>query len=152
MEPAAGDTIRDRYTLAEHLGTGGFAAVWRARDEQRDRDVALKLPSMHAHDEETVLSRFKREQQLLEPFTEGLSHGTVVRYLDGDLENEPRYIALELLDGDPLAEAFSSDALGTGVRRQAGRRRASPSCRRPTAAPAALRPLRQTPAPGVLAP
>jgi len=118
MEPAAGDTIRDRYTLAEHLGTGGFATVWHAHDRRQDHDVALKLPSMHAHDEETVLSRFKREQQLLEPFAEGLSHSTVVRYLDGNPENEPRYIALELLDGDPLAEAFSSDALGTGVRRR----------------------------------
>jgi len=118
MDPAAGETIRDRYTLVERLGTGGFATVWRARNRRLDRDVALKLPSVERHDRETVLSHFEREQQLLEPFAEGLSHATVVQYLEGDLEAEPRYLALELLDGDPLSGAFGSDALGTGVRRR----------------------------------
>jgi protein kinase/serine/threonine-protein kinase len=118
MDLSAGDTLRERYALREHLGTGGFAAVWRARDTERDCDVALKLPSLHTHDKDTVLARFERERQLLEPFTEGLSHGTVVRYLDGDLGGEPRYIVLELLEGEPLSDAFGSDALGSGVRRR----------------------------------
>jgi hypothetical protein len=118
MDSATGDIIRGRYTLVEHLGTGGFATVWRARDRQQDRDVALKLPSFGGHDRETVRSRFQREQHLLEPFAEGLSHVTVVRYLDGDLATEPWFIALEFLPGDPLAEAFGTGALGTGVRRR----------------------------------
>lgn len=116
MDLAVGDVVRERYELLEELGTGGFATVWRARDRSQAREVALKFPRFEAHDRETVLERFDRERRLLEPFADGLSHGTVVRYLDGDLENEPRYIALEFLTGEPLAEAFSSGSLGTAVR------------------------------------
>ncbi len=118
MDLTEGDVIRGRYVLAEHLGTGGFSTVWRARDRDQDRDVALKLPAFDRHDRETVLARFDREQRLLEPFAEGLSHATIVRYLDGELEAEPRYIAIEYLPGDPLSAAFSTGALGSGVRRR----------------------------------
>jgi len=118
MEFAEGDAVRGRYTLAEHLGEGGFSTVWRAHDSTREREVALKLPSFEAHDRETVFERFERERDLLEPFAEGLSHATVVRYLDGDLDGEPPYIALEYLAGEPLSEAFGTESLGTGVRRR----------------------------------
>ena len=118
MDRTAGDAVHDRYELREELGEGGFATVWRARDAERDREVALKLPSFHAHDRATVRERFDRERRLLEPFAEGLSHGTVVGYLDGDLDAEPQYIALELLDGDPLAAAFGTGSLGSAVRRR----------------------------------
>ena len=117
MDPTVGDTVRDRYRLAEQLGTGGFATVWRAHDSERGGDIALKLPRFDSHDRETVLERFAREQRLLEPFASGLSHATVVRYLGGDLETEPRYIALEHLAGDPLSAAFRK-GLGGGVRRR----------------------------------
>lgn len=118
MDPASGDMLRGRYELTEELGTGGFSVVWRAHDSERDRDVALKLPSFHAHDRETVLGRFDRERRLLEPFAEGLSHGTVVRYLDGDLATEPRYLAFEYLTGDPLVDMFATGTLGSAVRRR----------------------------------
>jgi len=118
MDLTEGDVIRGQYVLGKHLGTGGFSTVWRARDREHDRDVALKLPAFDRHDRETVLERFEREQRLLEPFAEGLSHATVVRYLDGELETEPRYLAIEYLPGDPLSAAFSTGALGSGVRRR----------------------------------
>lgn len=118
MEPAEGESVRERYTLTERLGTGGFSTVWRARDNEQDRDVALKLPSFDRHDRATVLDRFGREKRLLAPFAESLSHATVVRYLDSNLATEPRYIAFELLAGQPLSGAFGTDTLGTGVRRR----------------------------------
>lgn len=118
MDLSAGESIRDRYELVEQLGTGGFSIVWRAYDTEFDRDVALKFPATDTHDLETVLRRFEQEQAILAPFAEGLSHATVVRYLDGDLETEPRFLALEYLSGDPLDETFGTGALGSGVRRR----------------------------------
>lgn len=118
MALAVGDTVRGRYTLAEQLGTGGFSTVWRAHDAERDGDVALKLPAFDSHDRETVFERFERERRLLAPFADGLSHGTLVRYLDSSLEAPPRYLAFELLTGETLSAAFGTEALGSGVRRR----------------------------------
>lgn len=120
MTVSAGETIQGRYTPREHLDTGGFGSVWRAHDEKLDRDVALKIPTYETNDRATVQDHFRREQELLEPFARGLSHGTVVRYLDGDLDSDQPYIALEYLSGDPLVEKFGTGALGSGVRRRIG--------------------------------
>jgi serine/threonine protein kinase len=38
----AGALLADRYRLTEVLGRGATARVWRAHDELRDRDVAIK--------------------------------------------------------------------------------------------------------------
>lgn len=117
-ELASGDTIGDRYTVTEKVDTGGFSAVWRARDNEHDFDVALKVPSFHTNDPEVVLQRFAQEIDILEPFSEGLSHGTLVRYLDGDMDTDPPYIALEFLSGDPLVDKFGTGELGSGVRQR----------------------------------
>ena len=49
--------IQDRYILLERLATGGSADVWRARDEQLDREVAVKLLHRHLLSDETSRRR-----------------------------------------------------------------------------------------------
>jgi serine/threonine protein kinase len=52
--PAGGSLIAGQYRLVEEVGRGGFGVVWRARDEQLNRDVAAKqlfLP-MHLTEEQ----------------------------------------------------------------------------------------------------
>ena len=37
-----GTELQNRYVISEHIGTGGYASVWRATDKELNRDVAIK--------------------------------------------------------------------------------------------------------------
>jgi serine/threonine-protein kinase len=55
------DALKDEYEIVQELGRGGMAIVFRARDKQLDREVAVKvLPFSLAFDAEFV-ERFQRE-------------------------------------------------------------------------------------------
>ncbi len=92
----------DKYRVEEKLGAGGAGEVWAAHDEVLDRRVALKLvPRGHVGtDQET---RLLREAHALAK----LSHPNVVTVHDADRVDAFVYIAMELVEGGTLKDAFS---------------------------------------------
>jgi eukaryotic-like serine/threonine-protein kinase len=99
-----GETLLGRYRLIEHLGSGGFAAVWRAHDERLDREVAVKRIPLPA---DRDMGRAKREAKA----TARLSHPAIVALLEAHPGPGEFYLVSELVDGDTLRDLIAEDAL-----------------------------------------
>ncbi len=103
---AVGDRVADRYELVEHLGTGGFAKVFKAFDTVIERDVAIKFLNLRGGLEiqemrNTTLERFRREAKL----AARIPHRNVVNIFDiGALDPQGHrpFIVMELLYGQDL--------------------------------------------------
>ena len=92
-----------RYLIGERLGRGGMATVFRAHDPDIGRDVALKFLHATLCEDAEYHTRFLREARA----AGGLSHPNIVTVHDvGEIEGRP-YMAMELLDGQPLSDEMS---------------------------------------------
>jgi len=98
-EFASGRKVFGRYTLVKVLGRGGMGIVWLARDEDLERDVALKfLPDLMIQDH-TVFDQLKREaKRCLE-----LTHPHIVRTHDFIHDERSGCISMEYIDGETLS-------------------------------------------------
>ena len=96
---SAGQKVFRRYSLVRILGRGGMGVVWLARDEELEREVALKfLPELVLHDR-SLLDNLKAEtRRSLE-----LTHRHIVRIYDFVQDEEAACISMEYIDGDTLA-------------------------------------------------
>jgi serine/threonine protein kinase/Tfp pilus assembly protein PilF len=98
-EYAPGQKVFGRYTLIKILGRGGMGIVWLARDEELEREVALKfLPDLMIQDP-AVTDQLKREtKRCLE-----LTHPHIVRIYDFVHDERSGCISMEYVDGETLA-------------------------------------------------
>lgn len=94
------DEIRvvGRFQLLERVGQGSFGAVWRARDTQLDRIVALKIPHEHAVANGLDTDRVEREARVAAQ----LRHPGIVRLYELlTLENLPVLVS-DFIEGASL--------------------------------------------------
>ncbi|MEM8680210.1 MAG: serine/threonine-protein kinase, partial [Planctomycetota bacterium] len=95
------------FELLERVGVGAFGTVWRARDTQLDRTVALKIPRKgELTDKEE--SMFIREAQAAAQ----IIHPNVVRVYEVGRQDETWFIASEFIDGRTLSETLATGRLG----------------------------------------
>jgi serine/threonine protein kinase len=92
--------LGDDYELLALLGTGGFGRVYRVRDLQLEREVALKVLHPSLTRDPTVVERFQREAQLAAK----LDHPNIVNIYDIGGRSGLIWYAMELIDGSNLAQ------------------------------------------------
>lgn len=93
-----GAVIGQRYEVLQVLGRGGMGAVYKARDREVNRVVALKVIRPDMAGNASILERFKQELVLSHQVT----HRNVVRIYDlGDAEGM-KFITMEYIEGSDL--------------------------------------------------
>jgi serine/threonine-protein kinase len=99
-----------RYLIVDQLGRGAMGVVYKARDPQIDRVVALKtvsLMGLEPEEEEEFLTRFRCEAQA----AGRLQHPGIVTIFDvgEDDESHEPYIVLEYVAGESLSRILSRE-------------------------------------------
>ena len=93
------------YTDLTRVARGGFAVVYRARQERFDRVVALKVLSVDEIDER-ARKRFERECRVMGSLS---WHPNVVAVLDSGVADGHPWLAMEFLDAGALADRLDRD-------------------------------------------
>ena len=95
-----------RYRILELLGRGGMATVFKAHDPGIDRIIAIKFLHASLCEDEEYRMRFLREARAAGMLT----HPNIATIYDvGEIEGRP-YIAMELLEGEPLNDLMAAGA------------------------------------------
>ena len=96
MPLGAGDKL-GRYEITTLLGKGGMGEVYRARDPQLKRDVAIKVSTAQFTD------RFRREAEAVA----ALNHPNICTLHDVGAD----HLVMELVEGPTLAERMAAGAI-----------------------------------------
>ncbi|XP_063113123.1 serine/threonine-protein kinase Nek10 isoform X3 [Cavia porcellus] len=100
------------YAILDHLGSGAFGCVYKVRKRTGQNLLAMKEVNLHnpafGKDKKDRDSSVKNIVSELTIIKEQLYHPNIVRYYKTFLENDRLYIVMELIEGAPLGEHFSS--------------------------------------------
>jgi eukaryotic-like serine/threonine-protein kinase len=95
-----GELLAGRYELEELSGSGGMSRVYRARDRQLGRLVAIKVLHERYADDPVYVERFRREAQAVAR----LSHPNIVTIIDRGESDGSQYIVFEHVEGEDLKQ------------------------------------------------
>jgi predicted Ser/Thr protein kinase len=94
--------------MIELIGSGGMGSVYRGRQTDLNREVAVKVLPDSLSQDPLFLERFRREAQALAK----LDHPNIVRVFGSGVHDGIGYIVMEFVAGTTLREAMRSSAIG----------------------------------------
>jgi serine/threonine protein kinase/Tol biopolymer transport system component len=106
LESLIGKSIL-HYTVLKKLGSGGMGVVYEAEDSRLGRHVALKFLSRDFERDAYALERFKQEARA----ASGLNHPNICTVYAIEECDGQHFIAMELLEGESLAEKIDGHSL-----------------------------------------
>jgi TolB-like protein len=95
------------YRIVRKIGAGGMGEVYRARDERLERDVAIKVLPATSFDDPAARARLVREARA----AAGLNHPHICTVHEVGEASGKTYIAMELVEGEPLSAQVTAGAL-----------------------------------------
>ncbi|MGA7632650.1 MAG: serine/threonine-protein kinase, partial [Terriglobales bacterium] len=99
--------ILSHYRIVEQIGAGGMGVVYRAHDEQLDRDVALKVLPAGTLADDAARRQFRKEALALAK----LSHPNIATVFEFSSQEGVDFLAMELIPGRPLSERLLGGAM-----------------------------------------
>ena len=106
-EPISVGSVLGRYRMVERIGIGGMGEVWKAHDDNLDRDVAIKMILPGTLGNATSRERFRREALVLSR----LSHPGVATIFDFDVRNGCEFLVMEYVAGGTLQSRLEAGPL-----------------------------------------
>jgi serine/threonine protein kinase/tetratricopeptide (TPR) repeat protein len=100
-------TVLGRYRVTERIGAGGMGVVYRAHDENLDRDVALKVLPADALADESSRKRLRKEAQALSK----LNHPNIETLFELNTLDNVEFLVVEYIAGMTLNEMLARGAL-----------------------------------------
>lgn len=107
LVPAVIGQTLGHYRILEKIGAGGMGEVYRAHDETLDRDVALKVLPAGSFRDPAARARLLREARTASQ----LNHPNICTIHEVGEGQGQAYIAMELIEGQPLSARLRAGAL-----------------------------------------
>jgi serine/threonine-protein kinase len=101
-----------RYEVGEMVGEGAMARVYRARDPDIDRTVAIKLLKEELCVDKEYVNRFLREARA----AGAISHPNIVTIFDVGRHGDTPYITMEFMDEKSLGDVLTENAARLSVK------------------------------------
>lgn len=108
-DPMIGRTLDGRWVIEEKIGEGGMGSVYKGSQRSVNRTIAIKTLRANLTDNDEFVDRFFREAKIATT----INHPHCVTVLDfgQDPETQELYLAMEFLDGLPLADRIDEGSM-----------------------------------------
>ncbi len=107
MKPAQVDELFPELEVLDIVGHGGMGVVYKARQKNLGREVALKLLSSQLMDDPAFAERFSREARAMAK----MNHPNIIAIYDFGQRGEHYYLVMEYVDGLNLRQLISGTRL-----------------------------------------
>lgn len=105
-DPLSGVVVAGRFQIERRIGSGGMGNIYRALQIDMKRPVAIKMLHPEISDDPEVKGRFERELRA----TTRIEHPNSIRVYEYGEHEGRLFLAMELVDGEPLENAIQASA------------------------------------------
>ncbi|HEY9786491.1 MAG TPA: protein kinase [Candidatus Obscuribacterales bacterium] len=104
-DPLVGTVLDERYLIESVVGRGGMGVVYKARQQNMDKEMAIKMLYSHKVSEPEAIKRFHREAKTVSQ----VRHHHIINLYDfGMFQGQP-YLVMDYLDGKSLKSVIKDE-------------------------------------------